>query len=147
MTNINQLSSIDTLQLGDLLAVWAPNNGDTRKAALSTLVTFMQENLTVPGTLTTQYAAPSSTGFTVTITAADKWLILTPTAGFAAGTIVLPSAPTDKQVVSVNCTQSVAALSVTAGGTTVTGAPTSLAANGFFTLRFDAAASVWYRVG
>ena len=32
-------------------------------------------------------------------------------------------------------------------GATVTGAPTSLSANGFFRLRFDAVASVWYRVG
>jgi hypothetical protein len=147
MTNINQLSSIDTLQMGDLLAVWAPNNGDTRKSSLSTLVSFMQQNLKVPGTLTTQYAAPSATGFTVTVTSADKWLILSPTAGFAAGTIVLPTAPSDKQVISVNCTQPIASLVVSAGATTVTGAPILLLANDFFTMRYDAATDAWYRVG
>jgi hypothetical protein len=147
MTNINQLSSLDTIQLGDLLAVWATNNGDTRKASINLLLTFMQDNLTLPGSLTTQYAAPSATGFSVTVAVGDTWLLLTPTATFAAGTIVLPSAPTDTPEVSVNCTQIVSALTVSAGGTTVTGAPTTLAAaNAFFTMRYDAATSAWYRV-
>jgi hypothetical protein len=84
----------------------------------------------------------------VTVAAGDTWLLLTPTGTFAAGAIVLPSAPTDKQEVSVNCTQIVSSLTVSAGGTTVTGAPTTLAAaNAFFTMRFDAATNAWYRVG
>ena len=49
MTNINQLSSLDTIQLGDLLAVWSTNNGDTRKASMSLLLSFMQAILTLPG--------------------------------------------------------------------------------------------------
>jgi hypothetical protein len=32
-------------------------------------------------------------------------------------------------------------------GATVVGAPTSLAANDFFLLRFDAVTGTWYRVG
>jgi hypothetical protein len=146
MTNINQLSSLDTIQLGDLLAVWSTNNGDTRKASMSLLLSFMQANLALPGTLATQYAAPSATGFSVTVSAANTWLLLTPTGAFAAGTIVLPTSATDKSEVSVNCTQTVSALTVSAGGTTVTGAPTALTANGFFTMRYDAATSAWYRV-
>jgi hypothetical protein len=147
MTNINQLSSLDTIQLGDLLAVWSTNNGDTRKASMSLLLSFMQSNLALPGTLTTQYAAPSATGFTVTVALGNTWLLLTPTGTFAAGTIVLPTSAADKSEVSVNCTQIVTALTVSAGGTTVTGAPTTLAtANGFFTMRFDAATNAWYRV-
>ena len=148
MTNINQLSSLDTIQLGDLLAVWSTNNGDTRKASMNLLLSFMQANLTLPGSLTTQYAAPSATGFSVTVALGDTWLLLTPTATFAAGTIVLPSAPADKDEVSVNCTQIVTALTVSGAGRTVTGAPTTLAAaNAFFTMRFDAATNAWYRVG
>lgn len=147
MANINQLSSLDSISLGDLIAVWATNNGDTRKASMSLLLSFMQDNLSIPGTLSTQYAAPSATGFAVTVGAANTWLLLTPTATFAAGTIVLPSTADDKSEVSVNCTQIVSSLAVSAGGTTVTGAPTSLAANGFFTMRFDAATRAWYRVG
>lgn len=146
MSNINQLSTITTLVGGDLLPVWSTNNGDTRRASLTTLTTYMQGALTLPGALTTQYAAPSATAFSVTISAGDTWLILTPTGTFANGAIVLPTGATDKSEVSVNCTQIVSALSVTSGNT-VTGAPTALAANGFFTMRYDAATTAWYRVG
>ena len=146
MTSINKLSALDTLTGGDLLAVWATNNGDTRKASLTTLVSYLQGALSLPGALSTQYAAPSASGFTVTVAQGNTWLLLTPTGTFAAGAIVLPSAPTDKSKVSVNCTQIVTSLTVSAGGTTVTGAPTTLAANGFFTMRFDAATAAWYRV-
>jgi hypothetical protein len=146
MTSINKLSSLDTLSPGDLLAVWATNNGDTRKASVNLLTSYLQGALSLPGALSTQYAAPSATGFTVTVADGNTWLLLTPTGTFAAGAIVLPSGPTDKAEVSVNCTQIVTSLSVSAGGTTVTGAPTTLAANGFFTMRYDAATSAWYRV-
>lgn len=147
MTNINKLSSIDTLAGGDLLAVWATGNGDTRKASVTLLTSYLQGVLSIPGVLSTQYAAPSSTGFTVTVAAGDTWLLLTPTGTLAAGTIVLPSGPADKAECSINCTQIVTALTVSAGGTTVTGAPTTLAAaNEFFTMRFDAATAAWYRV-
>lgn len=148
MTSINKLSALDSLSPGDQLAVWATGQGDTRKAAISLLTSYLQGALVLPGALTTQYAAPSATAFKVTVAQGNTWLILTPTGAFAAGAIVLPSAPTDKAEVSVNCTQIVTALTVSAGGTTVTGAPTALAAaNGFFTMRFDAATAAWYRVG
>lgn len=147
MTNINKLSALDTLEPGNLLAVWATDNGDTRKASINLLTTYLQGVLSLPGVLSTQFAAPSANAFTVTIAAGDTWLILTPTGTFAAGAIVLPSAPADKAECSIACTQIVTALTVSAGGTTVTGAPTTLAQNGFFTMRFDAATSAWYRVG
>ena len=147
MTSINKLSALDTLTGSDLLAVWATGQGDTRKASLTTLMSYLQSALSLPGALTTQYAAPSATGFSVTVTTGNTWLLLTPTGTFATGTIVLPSTATDKAEVSVNCPQIVTALTVSAGGTTVTGGPTALAANGFFTMRYDAATSAWYRVG
>jgi hypothetical protein len=53
----------------------------------------------------------------------------------------------DRQELLVNCTQAVTTLAVSGNGATVTGAPTTLAANAFFRLRFDQASSVWYRVG
>mgnify|MGYP003675883336 FL=1 len=146
MTNINQLSTISTLQGGDLMPVWSTNNGDSRKASMTTLSTYMQSALSLPGALATQYSAPSATAFSVTVSAGDTWLLLTPTGTFATGAIVLPTGAADKSIVSVNCTQIVTSLSVTSGNT-VTGAPTTLAANGFFTMRYDAATAAWYRVG
>lgn len=132
------------------------NNQDYR-LSISELVAYMQGALSFPAFVgfvnyATQYAAPSSTGFSVSITnsSANTHLILTPTTGFAAGTIVLPAIANviDKQEVLVNTTQQVTALTINGNGAVaVTGEPTSLAADDFFRLKFDALTSTWYRVG
>ncbi len=147
MTTINKLSAADQISPGDLLALWATNNGDSRKASINLLTQYLQSTLELPGALSTQYAAPSATGFTVVVESGDTWLLLTPTGTLASGSIILPSSPNDKSEVSVNCTQEITTLNVSAGGTTVTGAPTTLAsANEFFTMRYDAVTSAWYRI-
>ena len=149
MATINQLSQIDQLQLSDLLVVYDSSNSDARKASITQLNDLLQENLDVQDDKLTQYSAPSSTGFTVNVQAeGSTWLVLTPTGGFAAGTIVLPevSSVQDRQELLVNCTQAVTTLTVSGNGATVTGAPTTLSANAFFRLRFDQPSSVWYRV-
>lgn len=152
--NISNLSSTDTLSASDLLAVWASGNSDTRKASLSILLTFLQENLTAPGDDMTQYAAPNASGFSVQIDpltdGQNVYLLLTPTGAFAAGTIVLPAVAecVDGQQVLVSTTQAVTTLTVSGNGaTSVNGAPTTLAANAFFRLRFDGIFKSWYRVG
>jgi hypothetical protein len=160
MTQINKLSAVDSVQAGDQLPIFSTENGDARKAAMSVLLAYMQANLTFPsfsgqGAYTTQYSSPSATGFNITITdGADDntnvHLILTPTAGYAAGTITLPPVAglVDKQEVLVNCTQQVTALTVNGNGATaVTGEPTSLAADDFFRLKYDLPSQTWYRVG
>jgi hypothetical protein len=144
---INRLSSATALSTSDLFPLWPAADQDTRKATFGALAQLLQDNLTFPGQLVTQYAAPSATGFSVAVAAADTWLILTPVGGYADGEIVLPSVRSDKQRVQVNCTQAVTALVVSGAGTTVTGAPTGLAANGFFTLQYDATFNAWLRVG
>lgn len=145
MPTINELTAIDTLAAGDAFPVYSNANGDARRAAVSVLLAYMQANLSV-GRMTTQYAAPSATGFSVTL-GTNTHLILTPAAGYAAGTIVLPASPSDRDDVLVNCTQAVTTLTVDGNGKTVTGAPTTLAANAFFRLKYDAVTGVWYRVG
>ena len=150
---IRQLTSLDTLSLGDQIPIGSANNGDDRRAAMSLLLSFMQANLTFSDAIgfETQYSAPSAAGFTVAITddSDSTHLILTPVAGYAAGTITLPALGklVDKQEVLVNCTQAVTTLTIGANGATaVTGAPTTLAANDFFKLKYDAQTSTWYRV-
>lgn len=158
MPQINQLTALDQLASGDNLPVFSISNGDARRVAVSTLLAFMQANLTFPGVgvpqFETQYAAPSASGFSVTVaptTAGDNvHLILTPTASYAAGTIVLPPVANviDKQEVLVNCTQQVTALTINGNGAVaVTGEPTSLGADDFFRLKYDAIMQTWYRVG
>lgn len=151
--SINQLSASDSVSAGDLLPVWITSNSDTRKVSLSVLLTYINAHLTPVGDgKVTQYSAPALTALTTTIAPADGtsvWLVLTPTAGFAAHTIVLPPVASckDLQEILVNCTQSVTTLTITANGSNVVGAPTTLAANAFFRLRHDALTHTWYRVG
>lgn len=142
--NINQLSTLDSLASGDLIPVWDTSNGGERSVSLSLLLSYVSANLSLSD-LSVQYSAPSATGFSVTV-ADNTHLILTPVAGYAAGTIKLPESPSDRSIVTVNCTQSVGTLTVDGQGKTVTGAPTSLSANGFFTLKYDAVMGVWYRI-
>lgn len=144
MATINQLSSTDVLNGGDLLPVYKQNQGDARKCSITTLMDYVNANVTTV-TQNTQYAAPAATGFSVAVNTGNVWMILTPVSTYAAGAIVLPTGASDKDTVTVNCTQIVTSLTVSSGATVV-GAPTTLATNGFFTMRFDAATSTWYRV-
>lgn len=146
MTEINKLTATDALAAGDLLPVYKQSQGDTRKASVTTLIDYINTNAAISGQQVTQYAAPSATAFTVTVNAGDVWLILTPTGTLADGTIALPDGPSDRDTVTVNCTQIVTTLTVSSAKT-VTGAPTTLAANAFFTMRYDAVAGAWYRIG
>jgi hypothetical protein len=89
-------------------------------------------------------------GFNTQITDGSDniWLVLTPVAGYAAGTITLPviANVVDKQEVKVICTQAVTTLTVAGNGATgVVGEPTTLAANDFFTLKYDTLYDTWYR--
>lgn len=151
MTTINQLSAADTLTTSDQVPIYSSTNGDARKASMSLLASFILAQSSVSDDKVTQYNSPASTGFNVQVNNASTsiWLILTPLAGYAAGTITLPqvSQCADKQEILVNCTQAVTTLTLAGNGATVLGAPTTLAANAFFRLRFDAVLDVWYRVG
>jgi hypothetical protein len=156
MPYIKNLTALDTLAAGDNIAVGSSTNGDDRRAALSTLLSYLQSNLTIVDAsafteYTTQYAAPSATGQNIQVTDADDniHLIVTPVAGYAAMTITLPTSTNciDKQDILINCTQAVTTLTVAGNGATVTGAPTTLAANAYFRLKYDLAGNTWYRVG
>ena len=132
-------------------------NGQDYRVKESVVQAFLQANLTFPTftgfvNFATQYAAPSSSGFSVSITdtSANTHLILTPTTGFAAGTIVLPNVTSaiDKQEVLVNCTQQITTLTVNGNGAVaVTGEPASLGADDFFRLKYDLLTQTWYRIG
>lgn len=156
MTQINQLTRASDVSAGDLVPIFSTDNGDARAAAMSVLLAYIEDNL--PASFVdyvTQYSAPNATGFNIAITDGasnntNVHLILTPTAGFAAGTITLPAKAglVDKQEVLVNCTQAVTTLTVALNGATAAvGAPTTLAANAFFRLKYDAVTFNWYRVG
>jgi hypothetical protein len=155
MPTINQLSAVDTVVGSDQVPIYASGQGDARKAAMSVILQYMQDNLTFSESgisYTTQYAAPSATAFSVQITddSDNTHLILTPVAGYADGEIVLPAVGNviDKQEVLVNCTQAVTTLVIDGNGAVaVTGEPSGLSANDFFRLKYDITVQTWYRVG
>lgn len=153
---INQLNAVDTLAAGDNIAVGSSSYGDDRRAALTTLLSWIQTNLTIVDALAfanylTQYAAPSATGQNIQVTDADDniHLIITPVAGYAAMTITLPTSTNviDKQELLVNCTQNVTTLTIDGNGASVVGEPTAITANDFFRLKYDLPGTTWYRVG
>lgn len=150
MPYINQLNTADTLSGSDLLAIFSQQNGDSRKVSLTNFAAWIATQVAFVDDKITQYSAPV-TGATVQVNDASNsvWLILTPSAGLAALTLKLPLYTTaaDKQEVLVNCTQAITTLTIDANGGTAIGAPSTLAANGYFRLRFDGVLDTWYRVG
>jgi len=149
MTNINQLSSVSVLSPGDLAVVFSTSNGDSRKASMTVLQAYMQDNLDLsqanPTVFDSIYLAPSTTPYSVTpvVTENNAHLIMIPVAAIASVTITLPAAR-DKQELLVTTTQELTALTLVGS---VIGAPTTLLAGGFFKLKFDVVTATWYRVG
>jgi hypothetical protein len=148
--NINQLNSVDTPSGSDLLPLFSQQNGDARQLSLNNFVRWLQNQLTVADDKVTQYSAPT-TGSTLLVEDDQNsiWLVLTPAGTLSALTIKLPLQANcvDKQEILVNSTQAVTTLSFDANGSSVVGLPSTLAANGFFRLRYDAVMKTWYRVG
>lgn len=148
---INSLTAKDVVSAGDQVPIFSTTDGDTRRASMTAVAAFVAGTSTAADDKVTQYAAPSSSPFTVTVPNLSNsvWLVITPTGTMALGTIVLPALGTavDRQEVLVNTTQAVTGLTVSDSGASITGAPTTLAANAYFLLRFDAVTSTWYRVG
>jgi len=142
MANIYNLPRTADAASSDLLAVWSQALGAEAAMPFSAFLTYIQAN-TAQGSLRTQYAAPSATGFSVTVTAGNTHLLMTPGAAYAAGTVVLPTA-SDGQVLTITSTQAVSTL--TLSGAEVHGEPTGLSANGFYTIRYDAVTGAWYRI-
>jgi hypothetical protein len=154
--SIERLSLIDTVTASTNFAVNV-NGQDYRvlaQAVYDYIINATEEfggGGGIIGGKTIQYFAPSATGWSVAVAAESEsaWLVITPTAGFATGSITLPALINvqEGQEVLVNCTQSVGTLTVLGNGANVIGAPTSLAANGFFLMKFEPILSNWYRVG
>lgn len=144
---ISQLSAVTALATGDQIVVWSSSNGDTRKASLTTLLSFFEAQFAAPG-FETQTNAPTSSGFNLQLTASTEsiWAVVNPTAAFAAGTITLPPVTDafDGQQILFTCSEAITALTVAGNGATVTGEPTALGTGGFFSLRFNDAQSTWY---
>ena len=88
-----------------------------------------------------------STGFSITIGAGIKTLMLTPSGTLTTGTITMPASPIDGQEIRVCSTQIVTSLTVSANaGQSITGAPTTITATGGFMYLYNLASTTWVRL-
>lgn len=148
------LSRVTSISTSDLFMIWSSSAQDYRIAPFDVVMTALANQIATDGEIETQYSAPAATGFSVTVAPSvdgnNVWLLLTPVAGYAAGTVVLPALATlsDGQEVIVSTTQAITTLTVSLNGATAAnGAPTTMAANAYFRLKYDATLSSWYRIG
>lgn len=150
MPTINQLSGLSQLSGGDLLPVYVPNNGDARKVSVSQLLAYFQTTFAAPTVATNLYTP--STGFNITVptpVSEQQWMIIQPAGTLAAGTITLPlnTGVPDGTQVRVTTTQIITSFTLALNGAAnAYGAPTTLAANAFFTMRFNQSTNSWYRI-
>ena len=142
---INDLTSATALSTGDQFPIASGTDRDTRKASLSLLLAWMQANLTFTAAKPVQQFAAPTTGQTVTVATGDSWLILSPAGTLATLTINLPTDRTDGEGVMINTTQTLTSLTISGAGTTVAGAPTTLAANAFLRMTYTATLNTWLR--
>lgn len=148
---INQLTAT-TPGASQSLPVYDPAKGDSRRFSLSDLLAWIVAN-TAEGMQepNTQYSAPAA-GDVILVDDNDEdtHLIITPALGLISLIITMPAMGNlrDKQRLIVNCTQNVAALVINGNGATISaGAPPSLIAQDYFTLKYDATLNIWYRIG
>lgn len=148
MSNINQLSTVSSLSGSDNLVIWQTANGDTRKASINTLIEYFEDNFSSPDFDKTVNVPVTGFSLSFTDNSQSQWLILRPAGTLATGTVVLPvsTGVIDGQEVKVTSTEIVTALTINGNGATVNGGPTTIAADGYFTLKYEATTSEWYRV-
>ena len=152
MTTINQLSLTVAISDGDKLPLYQAGQQDTRAVSMSQVAAYVQSAIegepdeviyaiSVVGSTFTVAALPTTVGGSV-------WVQLTLSGPATAGTVILPGVDdrVPGQEVRITCTQSVTSLTINGNGATVAGGPTSLAANGFFTLSYDNISNNWFRV-
>lgn len=150
MPTINQLPLLPQVSPGDQVPVYSPNNGDARRLPVSSLLQYFQQTFASP-TLATNVYTPG-TGFNVAVptpVAAQQWMLIQPAGTLALGTITLPlnTQTPDGTEALVTTTQQITGFTLALNGATAAyGAPSTLAAEGFFRMRFVQATNSWYRI-
>lgn len=150
MAQINQLALMSSVSSGEQLPVYSPTNGDARRVSIGTLLDYFEQTFASP-TLATNVYTPG-TGFNLAVptpVAAQQWMLIQPAGTLATGTITLPlntQTPNGTEVL-ITSTQIITTFTLALNGaSSAFGAPTTLAANAFFRMRFVQATNSWYRI-
>jgi hypothetical protein len=143
------LPVITTITSSDKVSIFSAASGYWAKASLSTLLTWLRANFTSPTFDTTVNVPVTGFNYTTTDDSTNQWHILRPAGTLSTGTVVLPAVANcaDGQEIIITTTQIVTTFTVNANGATAAnGAPTTLAAGGYFKLRYNLLTTSWYRV-
>ena len=150
MATIKELPLLEKLSSGDQLAFYNGQNGDTRRAALSAVLKYFQDNFNSPTFTTTVYTPASGNFITVPDSPkSNNWLLLDPATSISNLTITLPLNTTtpDGNQVLVTTTEQINPLTLAANGAVALyGNPSSLAAGGRFMMRYHKGTDSWYMV-
>jgi hypothetical protein len=141
---------MSSVSSGEQLPVYSPTNGDARRVSIGTLLDYFEQTFASP-TLATNVYTPG-TGFNLAVptpVAAQQWMLIQPTGPLATGTITLPlntQTPNGTEVL-ITSTQIITTFTLALNGaSSAFGAPTTLAANAFFRMRFVQDTNSWYRI-
>lgn len=144
---IQKLSVASQIGSTDMLPVFSQAAGGDVQVSVATLIAFL-DSLQPNAREVAQYASPGGSGFAAQVMNSDEgvdvFYLMTPLGAYAVGGLILPDTPWDGQRVNVHCSQAITTFGVT-GALNIHGAPTTLAAAAFFTMRWDAATSAWWR--
>ena len=147
-----RLNITDRIGPNDSVVLWSANNQDFRGVPVDLLIEKIQEGIEKVDypPINIQHFNPNA-DFTLDIENHEvgTYLILNPTSGLSTGSIKLPErySVQDAQEVAVACSQQITSFSIDGNGALVVGAPNTLAASGFFKLKYDKLSNTWYRVG
>jgi len=150
MPQINQLPLLAQVSPGDQVPVYSPNNGDARRLPISQLLQYFQQTFASP-TLATNVYTPG-TGFNLPVptpVAQQQWMLIQPAGTLATGAVTLPlnTQTPDGTEVLITTTQQITGFTLAPNGAMqLYGAPTTLAAEDFFRMRFVQATNSWYRI-
>jgi hypothetical protein len=150
MPTINQLPVLNTINSGDQLPVYSPNNGDARRTSIGSLLTFFQQSFASP-TLAVNLYVPGS-GFNITVptpVSNDQWMLLQPAGTLATGTITLPlnTGVPDGTTVLITTTQEITSLTIALNGASaIFGGVSFLAAGSATAIRFYQPTNSWYQI-
>lgn len=151
MPQINQLPLLDSPSSGDQLPVYSQNNGDARRVPLGSLLNYFEERFVSPGAPTVQIIVPID-GFNYAVADPDNvrgWIILRPLTTLAVGTVTLPdpSVIMDGTELTFNTIHQITTFNIALNGAVaVYGAPLTLSAEDWFSIRYDKTTNSWYRV-
>ncbi|MGL2989183.1 transcriptional regulator [Acinetobacter nosocomialis] len=147
-----RLNETDALGVGDQFVLYKGNCTDFRSVPQDVILEWILSNIPVVKPIAAIIQPSNPNGdFNIQIenNAVGTYLVMNPSVCITNGTITLPliANVSDGQELLVTSSHEVENLTIVGNGATLVGNPNTIAADGFFKLKFDQLSLTWYRVG